>query len=944
MKKQLFMLIAACTMTAAASQATIIYGYQTWEPMTDNPMRGPVKFDSSSPGDMTIIADCSDMGVVYGGYYYNYHWYGQGIVKGTQSSVEGVYDIDLTTGERTLLCKGGTKMIDLTYNYATDKVLGIRTGSSILAEFDPTTGQSSIIGRFSYEGTDAYMLAIAASLDGVVYGVSTDDYLYKINPSDASLTRVGHLGADAGFDQTMAFDYATGTLYWANNADYILYTINTSTGKATEIGPLGLNGVSSMGSLFIPFINVPQGSPDRVTNITARGNAASATLTWTNPILTAQGEELTSLQGVIIKRDGLEIANVKTLGSAIGQPQSYEDKNLEDGHDYAYEIIPYNAAGRGGVDTYPITVHIGKDRPAKVTDLTATQGDGSAILTWKAPAEGASGGMFDPADITGYEVKRGNRVIATTQPSQLTYEDATSFGTYEYTVTALSKIGNGEPSTISGVLVKPSSWIIMHHGTEKLATGMEYEFYDEGGPNGQYYNSRNHTLTLAPAEAGCYIVAEFSEFSVETYGDYLSIYQGTGTDGELYGKFNSTSLPAGLRHVESTAADGALTFVFSADVLETAPGWKAIVKSLKPLAADMEASAISGEAMAVAGEKASFTVTVTNKGTTSPSTYKIELLCDGTTVASSDGQALPTRGTASVKLEFTPTTAADCEITARVVLDGDEDISNNTTEPLQMRVLPAGSAFIDLFAPEPANLFVMPFSFMSNESISEVILTADELTAGKDRELSILSYPLSKCDEGYLAVPFEIWVGETVMANLADGIAPASQLTKVFDSTVDIPSGSSEITFNLSTVYHYKGGNLAIMIHKKFSATANSGITMRGTYDYGGQYLNRTRFASGYDESEPLDPNTTFGYAAQNQRSDIRLVFGAGGGGISDTTIDICAAIHINGRSVTLDDDAIIYTPAGTVVAAPSANSTVQLAPGIYIVASGIHATKIAIK
>jgi len=98
MKHQLLTLGLAASFAIAQSSAVEIYGYQTWEPMTETPFRGPIHFDSATPSDAVHIADCSDMGVVYGGFYHNYHWYGQAIVKGTSSSVDGLYEIDMDTG------------------------------------------------------------------------------------------------------------------------------------------------------------------------------------------------------------------------------------------------------------------------------------------------------------------------------------------------------------------------------------------------------------------------------------------------------------------------------------------------------------------------------------------------------------------------------------------------------------------------------------------------------------------------------------------------------------------------------------------------------------------------------------------------------------------------------------------------------------------------------
>ncbi len=945
MKKLLFLLLGGALTLAPDAAATVIYGYQTWEPDSETPFRGPVKFSAENPADLTAIADCSNMGVVYGGYYYNYHWYGQGIVKGTQSSVEGLYEIDMNTGERTLIAKGGSKMIDLTYDYSRDKVYGIRTGNSWFAEFNPATGESTLLARFAENGTDVYMLAIAASFDGKIYCVSSTDALYTINPEDGVLKKVGELGVDAGFDQSMAFDYNTGTLYWANNADYQLYTIDTSTGAATLVGPIGPRGSSSMASLFVPFINAPAAAPDRVTSPSGTGSAAAAVLTWINPVVTVAGDALTTLDGVLIIRDGEQIADVKLTAASIGLESTYTDNEVEADHDYEYELVPYNEAGRGGVDTYKLKVHVGADRPGPVTDLTATAGDGSAILSWGAPTVGAAGGIFNAADVTAYKVSRGSRLLATLDASTLTYEDKTSFGTYSYTVTAVSATGDGTPTTLEKVLVKPGDWIVMTTGEETLATGVTYKFYDEGGPSADYYNNRRDILVLAPEDPDGYVTARFTKFSLETWGDYLCVYQGRGTEGDMIGKFNSASLPAELNYIESTAADGCLTFLFYSDIMEPAPGWEAEVEVKTLKACDMEASSLDAPTVAVAGVATTCIVNVINKGTSAATGWKVELLEDGRVVGSTDGAELASRGTAAVAVEFTPVTPGDINLEARVVMAGDLDDNNNITGNAAMRVLPAGSAFVDLFSDTDEKLYVLPVSFMVIESISEILLPGDLLTAGLGLKLSVVSFPMATCEKSYAAVPFRMWAGGTETESLKNGIVRGSELTQVFDGTVDVIAGSSDLSFSLPEGVEYKGGNFAIMLHKLQSDTEDGGITFRGEYDYDGKHPACSRFDSRWDsESEPIGPEDTFGYSAQNMRPDIRLIFTSDSGATIDVDVNTAAGISLAGNLLTAQDGARVYTLAGVLVATVAPGESVSLPAGFYVVSTPTGATKISVK
>ena len=924
--------------------ARTIYGYQTWQPSTQTPVRGPVKFDPLSPDKVSIIANQSDEGVVYGGYYVDYHWFGQVTNKGTQSSIKGFYDIDLETGERTLIAKGGSKLLDMTYDYVTKKVYGLKSGNQWLATLNPETGEVTNVGKFSISGSDVFLIAIAADLDGTLYGVTTDDFLVKINPKDAALTVVGTLGIDAGFDQTMAFDHNDGTLYWYNNGDYTLYTVDTTTGKATIAGQVSYNGLpTNLGSMFIPYINVPAGAPDRVTGTSVKSAASSATLSWVCPETTVRGEKLTDLGGVLVLRDGVQVADVKNL--TIGGEGTYTDEGLEGDKVYKYELVPYNAAGNGGVDYYELTAMTGADRPGKVGNLKVTQGDGSAILSWTAPTTGANNGIFSEADITGYEIVRGTKVMATVAPSQLTYEDKASFGTYSYSVAAVSKSGKGDAVVIEDVTVKPDGWIVMADGEAVVSPGKEYTFYDDGGPNGNYTNSCNMTLTLAPSTEKGYVSVSFEKLDIESY-DNLSVSQGRGTSGEFVGKFNGNSVPPVLKQLDSNAADGCLTFVFTSDVMENFTGWTASVRCLELADCDLEAQSLTAEAIAIAEKSAVAKVTVANKGLSTVSNYKIELVDGVNTVASIDGPAIASRVSLVVDVPFIPTMAGTMNLVARVVADGDANAANNATEAKSVTVLPAGSVIAEVKADTDADLYVLPASFMSFESISETILYASDLAAGKDMNLSVLTFTLSQCTNGYDNVPFTLWVGETSESDLVAGTIPASKLDKVFDGTLNVPVGSTEQTFSFETPYAYKGGNLVYMLHKRAGNASNSGVTYRGSYGYDNARPNVTRYDSKWnaDSETVIDPETTFGYSAQSMIPDVRLIFSSNQNGIDDITVAPAQSVVIEGTTVTALKGARIYDRAGRLAAVLEAGGSATLPTGLYIIATPAGNVKAVLK
>ena len=85
-------------------------------------------------------------------------------------------------------------------------------------------------------------------------------------------------------------------------------------------------------------------------------------------------------------------------------------------------------------------------------------------------------------------------------------------------------------------------------------------------------------MTFFPSTAGAMLKVDFTEFVLEPSAncnyDYLAIYDGNTTLAPQIGKFCGTDSP-GL--IESTAADGSLTFKFVSDYSEIYPGWEAVI-------------------------------------------------------------------------------------------------------------------------------------------------------------------------------------------------------------------------------------------------------------------------------------------------------------------------------------------------------------------------------
>ena len=98
-------------------------------------------------------------------------------------------------------------------------------------------------------------------------------------------------------------------------------------------------------------------------------------------------------------------------------------------------------------------------------------------------------------------------------------------------------------------------------------------FTDSGGLNGSYSNSENVTTTICPDNPGELVKITFTSFNIENNFDFLKVYDGSSPNAPLIGTYTGTNIPI----IQSTAADGCLTFVFTSDSVINLTGWIANV-------------------------------------------------------------------------------------------------------------------------------------------------------------------------------------------------------------------------------------------------------------------------------------------------------------------------------------------------------------------------------
>ena len=96
-------------------------------------------------------------------------------------------------------------------------------------------------------------------------------------------------------------------------------------------------------------------------------------------------------------------------------------------------------------------------------------------------------------------------------------------------------------------------------------------FYDSGGPSGQYSHNENFTETFCSNNGSC-IQVEFTAFSTQSGKDTLTVFDGPNTSSTRIGVYSGSTLPPTF--ISST---GCLTFRFKSDGSNRSSGWAAII-------------------------------------------------------------------------------------------------------------------------------------------------------------------------------------------------------------------------------------------------------------------------------------------------------------------------------------------------------------------------------
>jgi len=318
-----------------------------------------------------------------------------------------------------------------------------QTGSNIVTQYTGSKGMAISFTRdassyTSYNEQDNWLITPSFEVTNdqfvmqFVYAAQDLDNTEPISllvseggATPADFNEIWKSTADNGYDDNIIWSTCKRSL-----SEYKGKTIRLAIRHAAE-GTYGL----SIDDFYIFNQNGPM-QPSNFSVKAATDGKKEVTLSWTNPVKSANGNDLTDLT-IVVYRDGEKVTEL--TGRTPGEDDSYVDTTENGTH--VYTIAAKNMEGEGKKVSSK-SVYLGEDIAKPITDVTAlTMPDGTVSITWVAPTKGVNNGFINTETMT-YTVYRGSEAIATGIKTNYHVDATPAKGINAYTVTTVT--GGGE--------------------------------------------------------------------------------------------------------------------------------------------------------------------------------------------------------------------------------------------------------------------------------------------------------------------------------------------------------------------------------------------------------------------------------------------------------------------------------------------------------------------
>lgn len=462
-----------------------------------------------------------------------------------------------------------------------------------------------------------------------------------------------------------------------------------------------------------------ESAPAAVTDVKivpATNGGHSAVITFTAPTKDMGGKALTKLTKIEVYR-GEEL--VKTFDTpAPGAALGFTDTNIPNGIN-TYRIVPVSDEGEG--EAVEVSAFIGIDVPAAVSKLSLIYNEGKALLKWNTVTKGANDEYVNPETIT-YTLKRAKTVEVAKGIKASSYEDTPPVQDIQealvYNIAAVNEAGESK-RTYSNVIVTGKPYTLPVK--ESFANGKlsNFWFIDYGKLDRWtlFYDDSNYSqdgdrgfIGFTPKFVGEWSVLESGLIDLGKAKDpVLSFYYKTHQNSEDVFKVwvskdygvADTIASINLQEVELREwikVELPLKKFVGSKIIQIAFDCKGSTETsnlyldniniFDRKTNDLEIKMKEAPGRLRVDNTAAIIVDVTNYGTMAADNYTVTVYNGREQLASTKGAAVAAGKTVQNTVTFIPqrTFADTAQLYAKVEVEGDENLDNNTTDTVTVAV------------------------------------------------------------------------------------------------------------------------------------------------------------------------------------------------------------------------------------------------------------------
>jgi len=898
---------------------------------------GMISFQIPKPDVYTMLSTNDWEDVVWSGVFIEDTYYAYVCRINTASGAafpKEIATFNLQTGEWKTVCKldgpGAETISDFTYDYSTGTLYAVKTGGlfqSILYEYSLEDGSMTEVCTMN--GT--YIMAIACTYEGVLYGIGTGGGLYIINKENGNLTLVGNTGYMPWYLQSAEFDHTDNTLYWAGaDAEHtFLATVDINTAAAVEIGTFEAG--CNVTGLHIPFTRVQKGAPGAVTDFTVTPGQKGmlyAELSWKNPQIDPFGSILSGNMDVRVYRDGDMIAEMKD--KQPGEECYYRDDEPAAG-EREYRVIASNSVGTG--ETSKVIAWIGEDYPNEPQNISVEALNGTVNITWDVSETGAHGGFVNKTKLYSTVIReQDNTTVLDNEVAYATTDNnIAELNRWSYRVIVSDEAGNKASAKSDTIVAGPGKtlpyfedfssdqnfklWTVRNENNDTLYWKHTNFAYDKGARYLQYrrsYTDKADDYAIAPPvkmQAGhdyrISFDAKINRMSLLTQEKlrlFVSKSPTTGAEMETVADFTLSEYDTNWskrEFVYSAKENGDYytgIYIYS----DANQNWANIdnfrIEELYYY--DLEVTGLTGPNSALAGMNSTYTVTVKNKGSRNVDSYKVRLVDgEGNPLSEEvEAGALAANETASVSVTVNLKEVKEYTVYAEAIFDTDGNKGNNkTANPFVINVTQQGDYSIKIGASIGRVIYNFMQDWGAGQTWLQSVYTSSEINAQDGGLISKMEW----FGGGFEIDPefaVRIYLANTDKADLANASTiPTSEMTLVYDGTMNFDKAESDV-LEFSQPFRYDGRNLAVHIERGNGASSRS--TTGGLDVFGGQANASYCY---------------YGFRGNNEQNKpvVKIYIDASGNSVSGTVNDtegnplegVTVTIKENGMSTASDEE-----------------------------------------